>query len=149
MAPKKSPASSSGINHAAILLLTIIHQLLGGLWYGQLFKDPWLHGVGKSLQDVEPKKHPALFLIPLVAGLLLNYVLAGILALGPGPSVKRGVVWALILWGGVILPDTLTHHAFIGAPLMLTAIDTSKELVGLLISGVILGSWTANKTKAA
>lgn len=31
----------------------------------------------------------------------------------------------------------------------LQAIDTSKELVGLLISGIVLGSWTANKRKAA
>lgn len=121
MAPKsKSSTSSPAINHPAIFILTIVHQLLGGLWYGWLFKQPWLHGVGKSLQDVEPKRHPALFLIPLLAGLLLNYVLAAILSYGPGPSVKRGVLWGLILWGGVILPDTLTHHVFIGAPLTLT-----------------------------
>jgi hypothetical protein len=40
------------------------------------------------------------------------------------------------------------HQRYL-VPFFLQAIDSSKELVGLLISGFVLGSWTSSKGKAA
>ena len=46
-----------------------------------------------------------------------------------------------MIWAGFILPTLTANYAFHGRTLKLIAIDLANWLIGLLITGAILGWW--------
>lgn len=135
------------LNHAAVLTLVVVHFLLGGAWYAA-FSQPWVAAVGKPLEAFQAASSPLLYLLPLAAALLNNYLLAHLLNATGGPSVRRGLTWAALLWGALLFPYDTVHNSFGLFPFTLTLIDSGKDLVALLLSGAVLGAWRAKPAPA-
>ncbi len=46
------------INYFAVIVATLAHYLLGGLWYSPaLFLNQWLDGMGMTREDAKEKKN--------------------------------------------------------------------------------------------
>ncbi len=128
-------------NYAAISLCVVLQMALGALWYSPaLFSDAWLGFLGKSLEDIG-QPSPAIYLLPLAAAFLQCWVLAFLINRSDYRNAVTGMQWAAVLWAAVILPYAMTHNTFSGLSVGVTVLDTGKELVGLLLSGSIIGAW--------
>jgi hypothetical protein len=129
-----------GVNHIAVIVAVILHQALGFLWYGVLFFDPWLRGLGKNYTDVNPTD-PVLLAVDVVTWLIAAYVLAWLLRRTNTTTAIGGMKLGTLLWLGVSLATLVPHYAFAGLSPMVIAIDSANTLVALILMGGLLGTW--------
>ncbi len=68
------------INHAAVWVCVVLSFVLGFLWYGPLFGDPWMEMVGLDQATIEANPPGAgIWITNLISSVLPLYVLAWLL----------------------------------------------------------------------
>jgi hypothetical protein len=55
--------------------------------------------------------------------------------------VSRGIIVALVLWGGIVMTTLATMYSFAQRPTALLLINGGSCLVGMLACGAICGAW--------
>lgn len=138
-----------GMNLAAIGMAAVAAWLLGAVWYGVLAR-PWVAAQGKTMEAFQAERAaqkgtPAAYLpfaIAFVAELAMAWILAGVLGhLGPGQvTLRNGVISALFIWVGFVLPVIAVNNMFGGRKPMLTVIDAGHWLAVLLLMGAVIGA---------
>src|SRR5438874_532663 len=76
--PQPFPArrrSMKGINPLAVVVAVILHQVLGFLWYGVLFFNPWLAGLSKSASEIN-QSDPVPYVLDIIGWFLASYAMA-------------------------------------------------------------------------
>ena len=127
-------------NWLALVVNLVAHFALGMAWYG-VFATQWLDAIDATKRGFDPQAAPpAIYLTSVVAVLLGTLFVAALMDRAGDRTVAGGVRWALLLWVGIVLPALLMHYAFAGNPLSLVVIDGGFELVGLALTGVVLGA---------
>jgi hypothetical protein len=114
--------------------------MLGWLWYSKvLFGKPWIRLQGKTMEQLgNPAKSMTISFIGLLvmaAGMLSVHKYIGFLGLLDGPMFAFGI------WLAFIATTMATNYAFNGRPFWLWAIDSSYQLVCLVLMGVIVAVW--------
>ena len=104
-----------------------------------LFAEAWMAGIGKRPEDLRPEAW--LFVLAAIAAVLMAIGIAWILYKTHLRGIKAGAVVGFGVGLFFAAPPVLVHEAFLGFPPMVLAIDGSKEIVGALIVGAILGAW--------
>jgi hypothetical protein len=128
----------TGLNLWAVVAAAASAFLLGGIWYGPLFKHVWCREAG-----VDPDKsngHPAMvfggaFVLSLIAALVFA------LFLGPAPALPfalgagfaAGLAWVAASFG--------INYLFAGRSLKLWLIDGGYHTLQFALYGLILGLW--------
>jgi len=127
------------INHVAVWLLALIHQLVSFGWY-TIFGDAWMRLLQKTESDFgNPEVMP--FVISFIASLVVNYTLAWLWKALPVDSANRGFqLSALVALAFVMLPFAV-NNLFSLRPLGLALIDGGNYAVNIIFSGVLLGAW--------
>jgi hypothetical protein len=126
------------LNLWAVVAAAASAFLLGGIWYGPLFKHVWCREAG-----VDPDKsngHPAMvfggaFVLSLIAALVFA------LFLGPAPALPfalgagfaAGLAWVAASFG--------INYLFAGRSLKLWLIDGGYHTLQFALYGLILGLW--------
>lgn len=131
------------INWLAVPVAVIATFMVGGLWYGLIFAKKWvaLSGYTEEQTQAMAKKQPRNFGLFLVGDLIMAIVMSllvinlGIAAAGPG------AVLGVFLWLGVVVPIGGARNAANDRSLALWLVDTSHDLVCLVVMGVIIGAW--------
>ncbi len=136
--------SFAGINYLAVFVAAIAGFMVGGVWYGALFKDRWMKAAGLSKEDICPEDarqgSNGPFIIAGLADLLMAWMLAGIIGHAAGEiGLAKGLLAALFVWLGFVLTTNSVNNAFQMKPLALTIIDAGHWLVVLLVMGGIIG----------
>jgi hypothetical protein len=132
-----------GINYWAVLVAAVGSFLVGGLWYGVLFAKPWVELQRFDEQELKQmeRNQPRNFGIFFVGDLVMATILALLIgAVGAG-SALGGAGLAILLWLGIAATLGASKHAATNKKLAVFAINTSHELVSLLVMGLILGAW--------
>ena len=129
-----------GINHAAVVVTVILHQALGFLWYGALFFNPWLGGLGKKPPDIN-QSDPLPFVLDIVGWFLASYVMAWLIRRTNTDSPGWGALLGAVLWLGLAVPALVPDYAFAGLKPMVTVIDAADVLVACVMTGAILAAW--------
>jgi hypothetical protein len=126
------------LNPWAILVAAASSFLLGGLWYGPLFKDAWCRAAG--VDPDKPAGHPVRvfgvsFLLSLVAATAFAWMLGDIEGLGfaVGMGVLVGLGWVATSFG--------INYQFAGRPWSLWAIDGGYHTLQFALYGLVLGLW--------
>lgn len=126
------------LNIWAILVAAASSFLLGGLWYGPLFKDAWCRAA-----NIDPEKktgHPA-----RVFGVsyLLSVIAAGGFAwlLGPAPDLYFSTGIGLLIGLGWVATSFGINYQFAGRPLKLWAVDGGYHTLQFLLYGLVFGLW--------
>ena len=113
--------------------------VLGGIWYGPLFKNAWCRENGTN-PDAPPAVHPAqVFGIAIVSAFIAATAFA--VCLGPAPAlpvalhadVLVGLAWVATSFG--------INYAFAGRSLKLWLIDGGYHVLQFALYGLILGLW--------
>ena len=122
-----------------MLLATASAFVLGGIWYGPLFKNAWCRENGTN-PDAPPAGHPArIFGIAILSAL----VAAGAFAvyLGPAPALPVALQAGALVGLGWVATSFDINYAFAGRSLKLWLIDGGYHVLQFALYGLILGLW--------
>jgi surface polysaccharide O-acyltransferase-like enzyme len=129
-------------NYLAVAVCAASYWLLGGLWYGVLFRQRWM-ALENMTEAQAGSMNPVLpYIITFILNLLIAYVLAQLCSWRNANTAGRGAAIGVLLWVGIVAPITYTTHMYEMRPKELFAINEFYPLVGLCLMGAILGAWT-------
>jgi hypothetical protein len=129
---------SMDINWLAVLAAAVSAFLLGGIWYGPLFKNTWCReaGVDPSAAQGHPGRvFGSAFVLALVAAFAFAVLL------GPKPSLHLGLHHGALVGGAFVATSFGINYAFAQRSLKLWLIDGGYHLLQFVLYGVILGLW--------
>lgn len=133
------------IKYPAVIVATIVHFLLGGLWYSPLlFGNKFIQLINWSpqkLQQMQNESHAKELAIAFVMSLLLVYILAHFVQYTKATSVMGGIQTAFWLWLGFVVTTHVPTVIFEGRSLGLFLINVAYQFVGCALAGVILAVW--------
>lgn len=131
----------ASVNRKAVVVAALPYILLGYPWF-RLFRDPWFHGGGLTVEQLQQGPGYAIaFTVAIASALVTAYVLAALLAATGAVTPWRGVRLAFVLWFAFIGVVMGTQHTFEARPLGYFGVTAGYPLVGLLIMGAIVGGW--------
>ncbi|MGH8029310.1 MAG: DUF1761 domain-containing protein [Arenimonas sp.] len=126
------------LNPWAIALAAVSSFLLGGLWYGPLFKHAWCRAAG--VDPEKPQGHPArVFGVAFAMSLVSAAVFAWLL--GKDPAILYSIGMGLMVGLGWVATSFGINYQFAGRPTVLWLIDSGYHTLQFVLYGVILGLW--------
>jgi hypothetical protein len=129
------------VNIVAVLVAAFTGFVIGGLWYGPLFRKPWMRLSGMSFERGKQQN------VALVFG--LTYVLNVIAAIGIDMLLDAHEGWAWGLHTGAFIGAFFVATAlgviylFESRPLGLWLINAGYQVVNFAAMGTVLGAWPA------
>jgi hypothetical protein len=141
------------IKYPAVIVATLVHYILGGLWYSPLlFGNKFLQLINWSpekLREVESQSHVKELAIAFVMSLILVYVLAHFIQYTKATSAFEGVQTAFWLWLGFVVTTQAPTVIFEGRSFGLFLINIAYQFVGCALAGVILAVWRTREATAS
>lgn len=131
----------TSLNWLAVLTATIIYFALGALWYSPvLFANTWMKLRNIKEEDIgEP--NPVIFFYSFILQFIAVISLAlFIVALGITTPVN-GAIIGVGASMGILYTLSGTTGIFSDVPIKLHLLDNGYHVVGLTLSGIILGWW--------
>lgn len=131
------------INHLAVWLLVVLHQIIGFGWYA-LFGERWLNLHAKTMTDIERTHEYMPYIIAVLAALVVNYALAWLIGRLGAVNAIGGLKIALLCWFSFLFVEHATVSAFSAFetnPWPLVLIDMGRPLLAFVLSGLVLGAW--------
>lgn len=126
------------LNWLAVIVAAVSAFVLGGIWYGPLFKTAWCREAGIDM-DAKPA-HPArVFGTAFVAALVAAAAFAW--WLGPAPELEYAVRHGVLAGVGIAAMSFGINYAFAGRSLKLWLIDGGYHTMQFALYGMILGAW--------
>lgn len=132
------------LNEFAILITAIIGFLLGWLWYGPFLGKKWIKAMEFTKGQLNKAKKKGMgktMLTGFIMALVSTYVLAIIVRLISAVSVLDGAFAGVLVWLGFYFTSSIGTILWENKSTNLLYINTSYDLVRLLISGAILAVW--------
>ena len=129
------------INWLAVIVATVVHMVLGFLWYGPVFGNIWMAGMGKTREEMGSSTQS--IVISGVSALVMAIALACLLTL-PAPNTVNlagGALVGAVAGIGFVATTAATGAAFEGKNRTVLLLGIGYQVVGLIIMGAILGAW--------
>ncbi|MDQ2824592.1 MAG: DUF1761 domain-containing protein [Verrucomicrobiota bacterium] len=139
------------INHLAVWILVVVHQLIGFGWYA-IFGNIWLNLHAKTMTDIENPHDFAPYLMAIVASIIVNYALAWLIGRMNAHSAGCGFAIAFNCWFAFLFAEYATislFSAFGTNPWPLILINMGRPLIAFSISGLVLGAWRRGERPTA
>ena len=133
------------IKYPAVIVATLAHYILGGLWYSPLlFGNKFIQLINwtpEQLRQVESQSHTKELVLAFVMSLVLVYVLAHFVNYTKTTSALGGIQTAFWIWLGFVVTTQAPTVIFEGRSFGLFAINVAYQLVGCALAGSILAIW--------
>lgn len=127
-----------GINWLAVVAAALSAFLLGGIWYGPLFKNAWCREA--EVDPDKPNGHPArVFGVAFVAALLAAAAFA--FFVGPRPALGAALHAGFATGLAFVATSFAINYGFAGRSLKLWLIDGGYHTLQFTLYGLILGLW--------
>lgn len=127
-----------GINWLAVVAAALSAFVLGGVWYGPLFKHAWSREAGIDMD--RPPGHPArIFGVAFVAALASAVMFAWLL--GARPQAHLAIHHGVLVGLAFVAMSFAINYSFAGRSLKLWLIDGGYHVLQFTLYGVILGLW--------
>jgi hypothetical protein len=139
------------INHLAVWILVVVHQLIGFGWYA-LFGELWLRYHARTMTDIEQTHDFAPYLVAIAASIAVNYALAWLISRLNATSAIAGLKIAIACWFAFLFVEYATVSAFSAFetnPWPLVFIDMGRPFLAWSLSGLVLGAWQKRASGAA
>lgn len=141
------------IKYPAVIVATLVHFILGGLWYSPLlFGNKFLQIIGwtpQQLEQIQAKGPAKELIIAFVTSLILVYILAHFVQYTKATNALAGIQTAFWLWLGFIATTNIATVLFEQRPLGLYLINVGYQLVACALAGAILAVWRPQEAKTA
>ena len=132
------PLPHVDFNWVAAIAAAVSSFVLGGIWYGPLFKRAWCREAGID-PDTAPK-HPArIFATAFVCSLLAALMFANFLP--PTATAADGLGAGFVVGLFFVAMSFGINYAFAQRSLKLWMIDAGYHIVQFCLYGLILGAW--------
>lgn len=128
------------VNWFVVIGAAIAKFVIGSFWYmPQLLGKQW-----QKAADITPDASvmPRAIAIQLVGDLIMAWVLAQFIGHAAATGLVAGAIVGLVAWLGFVATIMLGHMTFENRPMSLFAINAGYQLVGLVVMGGIIGSFT-------
>jgi hypothetical protein len=126
------------LNWLAVVAAAVSAFVLGGIWYGPLFRQAWCREAGIDMRG--SKRHPAaVFGTAFVAALVAAAAFAW--WIGPAPELEYAVRRGVLAGFGIAAMSFGINYAFAGRSLKLWLIDGGYHTLQFAVYGMILGAW--------
>jgi MFS family permease len=135
----------SSVNLWAVLVSALAAIAVGAIWYGPLFGKLYMREMGmdqwsQEKKDAMRKKMMVSYAVQFVASFVMLWVLAMFIGNVGAFGAGEGIVVALWVWIGFIVPLKL-GDALWGGKMSLFWLGIFGNLATLVIAGAILGAW--------
>lgn len=128
-----------GLNPWAILAVTFLGFLIGGLWYGPLFYEAWLKALGKEPTQLLP---PAVaMLVGLLSQLGFGLAFALLVVKMDLRGLGKGLMLGLLIGVGFNAMAMASDFAFANWSFRLFLIEAGYRITYTALSGALLGAW--------
>ena len=131
------------INHLAVWILVVVHQLIGFGWYA-VFGELWLRYHARTMTDIEQTHDFVPYLVAIAASIAVNYALAWLISRLNATSAVAGLKIAILCWFAFLFVEFATVSAFSAFetnPWPLVFIDMGRPFLAWSLSGLVLGAW--------
>jgi hypothetical protein len=139
------------INHVAVWILVVVHQLIGFGWYA-VFGELWLRYHAKTMTDIEQTHDFVPYLVAIAASIAVNYGLAWLITRLEAGSASCGLKIALGCWFAFLFVEFATISAFSAFetnPWPLVFINMGRPFLAFAVSGLVLGAWQKRASAVA
>ncbi len=140
------------IKYPAVIVATLAHYILGGLWYSPLlFGNKFLEVINWSpekIAEMGNQSHAKELGIAFALSLVLVYVLAHFVQYTKATTAMAGIQTGFWLWLGFVVTTQLPTVIFEQRALGLFLINVSYQLVGCALAGAILAVWRSQEATA-
>ena len=99
------------INHLAVWILVIVHQLVGWGWY-TIFGEKWLNLHARTMTDIERTHSVGAYVLAIVTAIIVNYALAWLIARVNATNAIAGLKVALLCWFAFLFVEHATIAVF-------------------------------------
>jgi hypothetical protein len=141
------------IKYPAVIVATLVHYILGGLWYSPLlFGNKFIQLINwtpEHLRQVQNESHAKELAIAFVMSLVLVYVLAHFVQYTKATTALGGIQTAFWLWLGFVVTTHLPTVLFEQRSFGLFAINVAYQFVGCSLAGAILAVWRTQEATGA
>ena len=130
------------INHLAVWASVVLISVLGFLWYGPLFGDPWMEMVGITMADAEADPPgAATWITNTLATAAPLYVLAWLFTQMGVESALRGALIASMITFTFVLMSRMVSGLFSYDPYALAWLEVGYDCLSMALGGAIIGGW--------
>jgi len=141
------------IKYPAVIVATLVHYILGGLWYSPLlFGNKFIQLINwtpEQLRQVESQSHAKELALAFVMSLVLVYILAHFVQYTKATNALGGIQTAFWLWLGFVVTTQAPTVIFERRSFGLFAINVAYQLVGCALAGAILAIWRTQEATAS
>ena len=141
------------IKYPAVIVATLVHYILGGLWYSPLlFGNKFIQLINwtpEQLRQVESQSHAKELALAFVMSLVLVYILAHFVNYTKATSAMGGIQTAFWIWLGFVVTTQVPTVIFEGRSFGLFVINVAYQLVGCALAGAILAIWRTQPATAS
>ncbi len=135
------------VNYTAIFVAAAAAFLLGMVWWApQVFGKAWQKAMerdGRDLKKIQKESNmKASFGMSFLGWLLVGYVMSYLLSMLGMEGWQGGAQLGFWMWLGFTGSIGLNSVAFNGMPKTIFYINQSYYLVGIMVIGAILNSWS-------
>jgi hypothetical protein len=132
------------INYLAVLVATLLHFILGGVWYGLVFGNKFIQLMNWSdaqLKEMQSKSNGKEYLIALASSFVLVYILAHFVQYTKARTVAGGIQTAFWLWLGFVATTQIATVIFEGRHVGLYLLNIGYQFVSCALAGALLAIW--------
>ena len=127
-----------GLNFVGVLAASVAFYLIGYLWYGVLFQEPWMAAAGIPA-DAQENMNPMVMIGGFVITIMQVVGIGFVMKWKGAAGLNGAVMTALALWVVFALPFATYAYLYSAAPnATLLMIDASHLLVGWVVSAAVL-----------
>jgi Protein of unknown function (DUF1761) len=132
------------VNYLAVLVATLLHFILGGVWYGLIFGNKFIQLMNWSdaqLKEMQTRSNGKEYLIALASSFVLVYILAHFVQYTKARTIANGIQTAFWLWLGFVATTQIATVIFEGRNFGLYLLNVGYQFVGCALAGAILAIW--------
>ncbi|PIN93146.1 hypothetical protein COU54_04235 [Candidatus Pacearchaeota archaeon CG10_big_fil_rev_8_21_14_0_10_31_24] len=133
------------ISYNAVLIGTIIHILLGMIWYSRFgFGDIWMKLTGISEKDMKKAQKAGMgssYLMMVISSFVIILFLEYFVVLMTAQGFVEGLRVGVMLWIGFIATTMLGSVLWEGKPVKAYILNSTYYFASLGIVGGLLASW--------
>ena len=134
------------LNWLAVIAAAVAYFVLGGIWYAPpVMGKAWMKASGIDMADTEGGPPPIIFMAPLL-GYVFAAAATAMIATSTGTdTLSEGIVLGLVIgvgYAAVLTAVMATFEAKKPHPAMWAVITSAYNIIGLLITAVIVSIWS-------
>ncbi|HEV2601789.1 MAG TPA: DUF1761 domain-containing protein [Candidatus Babeliales bacterium] len=135
----------SQVNYAAVAVCSLIFFFLGSMWFGAFFGSMWIAELAKHNVIITPPTKAELLTkmgLNFLKNTIIALSMACLVVLVGSKTVMSGLHLGLLVAFGFAASTMADVFIWEGRSVKLFLIDSGYQIVGIILSAVILSIWS-------